>query len=186
MLDVALRLLAVGGADAVSVNLVAKEAGVTWGTVQYQFGDADGLWAATLEHILATAGPVVWAVPTTASPADRIRELIDLGWAALHSTYYTARTALQSGLSRTHAELARGYPQTSKMLGLIDETWGAQINTFLADLPADPAAIQKVCAFLPTALKGMRSEYAFGSRFDVDEALAGLCEALTGYLTTTT
>ena len=42
VLDVALRLLASGGPEAVSVKLVAKEADVTWGTVQYQFGDADG------------------------------------------------------------------------------------------------------------------------------------------------
>src|SRR5205807_7005375 len=57
VLDVALRLLASGGPEAVSVKLIAKEPDVTWGTVQYQFGDADGFWAAAILHILDTAGP---------------------------------------------------------------------------------------------------------------------------------
>ncbi len=186
VLDVALGLLSGGRPEAVSVNLVAREAGVTWGAVQYQFGDADGLWAATLGHILATAGPVVWAKPSTTSTADRVAELVDLAWTALGSAYYTARTTLQSALARTRAELACDYPHTATALDAVDETWAVQFQAFLEDLPVDPAHIGAVCAFLPAALRGMHSEYVFGSRLDVDHALAGLREAVTAYLMTTT
>lgn len=182
VLDVALRVLASGRPDAVSVNLVAREAGVTWGTVQYQFGDADGLWAATLEHILATAGPIVWAKPTTASVPGRVAELIELVWSALGSTYYTARTNLQANLAATRDELSRQYPRTAKALDAVDETMANQFEVFLGDLPVSPAAIHAVCAFMPTALRGMHSEHVFGSRLDVDEALAGLRAAVTAYL----
>src|SRR6187402_380922 len=59
MIDVAIRALASPReGEQVSANLVAREAGVTWGTVQHQFGDADGLWAAVLEHILAEWEPI--------------------------------------------------------------------------------------------------------------------------------
>src|ERR1700730_12973084 len=78
VLDIALRLLATGGPEAVSVKLIAKEANVTWGTVQYQFGDADVFWAATILHILDTAGPHVWARPSAGSVDRRIADIIKL------------------------------------------------------------------------------------------------------------
>ncbi len=180
-----LELLASGRPEVVSVNVVAKEAGVTWGTVQYQFRDADGLWAATIDHILATAGPVVWATPSATSTAERVGELIDLAWTALGPAYDTARTTLQSNLVRTRGELAREYPETAKALDAVDKTWAAQIKAFLDDLPADRASIRRVCAFLPTTLRGMHAEYIFGSHLDVEDALAGLREAVTAYLMTT-
>lgn len=73
--------------------------------------DADGLWATTLEHILATAGPTVWARPV---------------WTALDSTYYTARTDLQTNLAGTRAELTREYPRTARALDAIDKTMAEQ------------------------------------------------------------
>lgn len=186
VLDVALRVLSSGGPEAVSVNLVAKEAGVTWGTVQYQFGDADGLWAATLEHILATAGPIVWARPSTTSVPDRVAELFGLVWAALGSAYYTARTNLQSNLAGTSAALKCEYPRTAKALDAIDRTMADQFEAFLSDLPVSPAAIGEVCAFAPAALRGMHREHTFGAQLDVDEALAGLQNAVSAYLTAQT
>ena len=42
--------LASGDPGAVSANRIAKEIGATWGSVQYQFGDTDGFWAAVLRH----------------------------------------------------------------------------------------------------------------------------------------
>src|ERR1700730_16274020 len=80
VLDVALRLLATGGPEAVSVKLIAKEADVTWGTVQYQFGDADGFWAATILHILDTARPHVCARPSAGSGDRRIAATIHPLW----------------------------------------------------------------------------------------------------------
>jgi hypothetical protein len=53
--------------------------------------DADGLWSSVCDHILSTAGPVVWAQPTTHSYESRVRELIDLLWKAPDSPSYAAR-----------------------------------------------------------------------------------------------
>jgi AcrR family transcriptional regulator len=54
LLEVALECLA-AGPEAASANLVARESGVTWGTVQHQFGDVDGLWAAVLAFARGSA-----------------------------------------------------------------------------------------------------------------------------------
>ena len=50
MLEAALRSLASGDPGSVSANRIAKDIGATWGAVQYQFGDADGFWAAVLHR----------------------------------------------------------------------------------------------------------------------------------------
>ncbi|MFZ2242965.1 MAG: TetR/AcrR family transcriptional regulator, partial [Gordonia amarae] len=50
MIETAIVALATGDPAAVSGNRIAREVGVTWGAIKYQFGDIDGLWAAVLRH----------------------------------------------------------------------------------------------------------------------------------------
>jgi AcrR family transcriptional regulator len=56
MLEAALAALATGDPAAVSANRIAKQIGATWGAVKYQFGDADGLWAAVLHRTAERPG----------------------------------------------------------------------------------------------------------------------------------
>lgn len=182
LLDVSLRLLSTGRPEAVSVNLVAREAGVTWGTVQYQFGDADGLWAATLDHLLLAGGPAVWFKPSANSIPGRVRAVINMAWSALNSPYYTARTNLEFNLARSHEELIREFPRTATTLDAIDGIWKSEFAALFGDLPAKRSSIARVCAFLPTTLRSMHAAYTYGSPFNVNEALAGLCDVVTAYL----
>jgi AcrR family transcriptional regulator len=183
VLDVALRLLATGGPDAVSVKLIAKEAHVTWGTVQYQFGDADGFWAATILHILDTAGPRVWARPSAVSVEKRIAEIIDLLWKAYDSPYNAAVSTLRAALAKDRAELERGYPRTADALDALEDNWLKQFREFFDGITVDPRHARQVSALLPAALRGLYDERTFGSRVDIDDALAGLREAITLYMT---
>ena len=61
MLEAALKALATGDPGAVSANRIAKQIGATWGVVQYQFGDADGLWAAVLHRTAERRADVFFA-----------------------------------------------------------------------------------------------------------------------------
>src|SRR4051794_844506 len=83
LLRSALRVLAAGGPDAVSASSVAREAGATWGTVQHQFGDVDGLWAAVLEFVLADRSALPPRTPATPRLADRVDAVLDLLWTAM-------------------------------------------------------------------------------------------------------
>ena len=78
MLEAALKALATGDPGAVSANRIAKQIGATWGVVQYQFGGADGLWAAVL-HRTAEHRADVFA-PTDAAfaklPAGTVESLL--------------------------------------------------------------------------------------------------------------
>src|SRR3954447_25061693 len=84
LLRAALRNLAGGGPDAVSASAVAREAGATWGTVQHQFGDVDGLWAAVLEFVLADRDALLPAPTAPRGLAARVDAILDLLWEAMH------------------------------------------------------------------------------------------------------
>lgn len=183
VLDVALRLLATGGPEAVSVKLIAKEAHVTWGTVQYQFGDADGFWAATILHILDTAGPHVWARPSAGSVEKRVAEIIDLLWKAFDSPYNAVVTNLRTALAKDRIELTRDYPRTANALNTLEENLFKQFREFFDGVTVDPRHARQVSALLPAALRGLHAERTFGSFADIDDALAGLREAITLYMT---
>ena len=183
VLDIALRLLATGGPEAVSVKLIAKEANVTWGTVQYQFGDADGFWAATILHILDTAGPHVWARPSAGSVDRRIAEIIELLWKAYDSPYNAAVSNLRAALAKNRAELERSYPRTAAALDALEDSLLKQFREFFDGITVDPRHARQVSALLPAALRGLYTERTFGSRVDIDDALAGLREAITLYMT---
>jgi AcrR family transcriptional regulator len=183
VLDIALRLLATGGPEAVSVKLIAKEANVTWGTVQYQFGDADGFWAATILHILDTAGPHVWARPSAGSVDRRIAEIIELLWKAYDSPYNAAVSNLRAALAKNRAELERSYPRTAAALDALEDSLLKQFREFFDGITVDPRHARQVSALLPAALRGLYTERSFGSRVDIDDALAGLREAITLYMT---
>ncbi|WP_158087158.1 TetR/AcrR family transcriptional regulator [Mycobacterium aquaticum] len=178
-----MRLLSSGGPDSISANMVAKEAHVTWGTLQYQFGDVDGLWAATLIHILETAGPSIWARPSAGSVHKRIAEVIDLLWKALDSPYSAAVSNLRSGLAKDRFELERTYPRTAAALDELDENWALQFREFFDGVAVDPLRARQVIALLPAALRGLHAEMAYGSPVDSNDALAGLRNALTLYMT---
>ena len=81
LLRTAIHCLAEGGPESVSANLVAREAGVTWGTVQHQFGDVDGLWAAVLGSVAERASTLHLTVEGQESSDDlggRVDQVVQL------------------------------------------------------------------------------------------------------------
>ncbi|PRC55910.1 TetR family transcriptional regulator, partial [Mycobacterium sp. ITM-2017-0098] len=66
-----------GEPGSVSANRIAKDIGATWGAVQYQFGDADGFWAAVLHRTAGRRADVFGSVDTEASLRDRVAAIID-------------------------------------------------------------------------------------------------------------
>jgi len=49
VIDATVRCVQQGGVTNATVSKIAAEAGLTWGTIQHQFGSKDGLFAAILE-----------------------------------------------------------------------------------------------------------------------------------------
>src|SRR3954464_13716749 len=86
ILQAAVTALASGDPGAVSANRVAKQIGATWGVVKYQFGDADGLWAAVLRRTAEHRADVFPPADATAPLRTRVADIIETLYDGLTAT----------------------------------------------------------------------------------------------------
>lgn len=182
VLKVAIQCLANGGPESASANLVAREANVTWGTVQHQFGDVDGLWAAVLDHISARAGALVPALPELASLHARVLAIVEQLWRALDSPGSQAIHNLRHALPRHRAELEADYPRTAAALEAWDAGWADVCEQAFEGITVDKLKLRRVRALLPGAMRGLHSERHLSTYIDLDDARRGLSDAITAYL----
>ncbi|KQS73699.1 TetR/AcrR family transcriptional regulator [Modestobacter sp. Leaf380] len=94
VVEVAARLLAAGGADAVTTRAVAAEAGVQAPTIYRLFGDKDGLLDAVAEHVFTTYVAGKQLAPQTDDPVADLRA----GW-DVHVGFGLANPALSALLA---------------------------------------------------------------------------------------
>jgi len=190
MLEAALRSLASGEPGSVSANRIAKEIGATWGAVQYQFGDADGFWAAVLhrtaERRAATFSSLAAGFCAPVQPGAPLRErvgaIIETLYHGLASADSRAIENLRAALPRDPGELERLYPQTAAELFSWGRSWLETCQNAFAGLDVDPNRVREVAALIPGAMRGLVSERQLGSYADLDMARSGLTNALACYL----
>lgn len=182
VIDVAVRLLAAGGPESVSANLVAKEAGVTWGAVQHQFGGTDGLWAAVLDSISARGVSLLPIQADVTDLQERVTVIIDTIWSALDKPSLRAMFNLRSALPRVRGDLEAEYPSTAAALATWDSRWEQACRAAFAGFDVDPVRLNRVRCLLPGAVRGLYNEQHLSSFTDFDEARLGLAEAITTYL----
>ncbi|MGV9709483.1 TetR/AcrR family transcriptional regulator [Gordonia sp. NPDC003424] len=182
MLDAAVRALASGEPGSVSANRIAKDIGATWGTVKYQFGDVDGLWAAVLRATADRRGELPYRENNTAPLAGRVVEIVEMLFHGLTTVDSLAIENLRAALPRDHDELERLYPQTAAEFASWKESWARACQKAFADLDVDPARVRDVAAFIPGAMRGLVSEAQLGSYEDDDDARRGFAHAIVAYL----
>lgn len=182
MLEAALQALASGDPGAVSGNRIAKEIGATWGTVKYQFGDIDGLWAAVLHRTAERRADMLSGAEPGAPLRERVAAIIDTLYVGLTATDSRAIENLRAALPRDHAELERLYPRTAAELFSWGQGWLETCQNAFAGLEIDPARVREVAAFIPGAMRGITSERQLGTYADLDLARQGLTNAIAEYL----
>jgi AcrR family transcriptional regulator len=181
LLEVALRCLE-DGPEAASANLVARAAGATWGTVQHQFGDVDGLWAAVLAFARDERGLLGQEFPTTTDLDTRVEEVVDLLWRSLTAPMTMSLYHLRLALPAARSELERTHPRTAKEIARLDADFAALCERAFEGLPVDARRLARVRSFLPGALRGIQNEARLSSYLDLDEARRGLADAIKAYL----
>jgi AcrR family transcriptional regulator len=181
-LAAAVEALSSGDPGAVSANRIAKQLGVTWGTVQYQFGDADGLWSAVLHFTAERRASLFANTDTSLSLRARVADIIDTLYDGLDAPDSRAIENLRAALPREHAELERLYPRTAAELRSWGQGWHETCQKAFADLHVDPQRVSEVATLIPGAMRGLVSERQLGSYADLDEARRGLTNAIVAYL----
>ncbi len=182
LLRSALRCLADGGPEAASASAVAREADATWGTVQHQFGDVDGLWAAVLEFVLSDRAAMTPDLPDSPDLSDRVDAILTLLWNAMDRPASRAIHHLRLALPQHREELEASYPRTAEAIAHWDEAWTATVEHAFDGLAVDPVRLARVRSLLPGAMRGLHSERFLSTYTDSDEARAGLAGAITAYL----
>lgn len=179
MLAAALDCLAGG---TVSANAIAKQAGSTWGAVQYQFGDLDGFWRAVLDHLEERRGPLTIPGDPGAPVEERVEQIVTLLWRGLETRDARAIDTLRMSLPRERAELEQRFPRTAEALASWQTSWVATCQQAFADLDLDPDRVREVAALLPGAMRGLRSEAHLSTYSDLDLARHGLTRAIAAHL----
>ncbi|MCF2533611.1 TetR/AcrR family transcriptional regulator [Yinghuangia soli] len=184
LLDVAIACLAESRSEPVSANRVAKEAGVTWGTVQHQFGDLDGLWVAVVAEIHArtwASNPGPWPAQN-GSLRERLEAAIESVWIYLDTTEGRALTALRTLLPPRRADIAAEYPRTAAALSAREHDWIQGFEYAMAGLDVDPDKLYQVRCLLPAAQRGLANERQIGFTTELDVARRTLADALVAFL----
>lgn len=182
LLRKALECLTHGGPEAVSASLIAREAGVTWGTVQHQFGDVDGLWAGVLEYVLDDTSTMKPRLPTSGVLAERVEAIIDLLWDAMDRPTSRAIHHLRLALPRQREDLEAGYPLTAAAIAKFDAAWTEIVEHAFDGFDLDQIRLARVRSLLPGAMRGLHNEQYLSTYTDPAEARLGLAEAITSYL----
>ena len=183
ILDVAVEVLAAGGPESANVNLIAREAGVTWGTIQHQFGDVDGVWAALLEHARDEARRQFPIAPTdTGSLRQRVTEVVDAGFASHTLASVQAIMNLRLALPREPSAVAESYPATAEALKVWVQDWARRWDDLFEGLGASKAKMRRVRSLVPAAVRGLQLEQEMTTFDDLEDGRRGLIDAVVCYL----
>ena len=74
------------GFGAASANHIAERAGVTWGVIQYHFGERNGLLSAVIAHGFQRFRRAIESVSVPDGPSlQRVEAVVEAAWAAFSS-----------------------------------------------------------------------------------------------------
>lgn len=187
ILLIATEILAAGGSDALSASAVARTAGVTWGTVQHQFGTADEMWSQVLRYVGEhQTHPVDLSFLATTTIEARVQGLLKLLWDAYDMPASRAVSNLRAALPQDAAQRHEAFPQTSATLEEWDRAWHRAYGRAFTGLDTDQARLAEVRALIPGVVQGLHLGAAHSTPTDLEAARRGLAGALTLYLARTT
>jgi AcrR family transcriptional regulator len=94
VIDETIRCILEEGFAAASAKHITERAGVTWGVVQYHFGDRDGLLMAVVDKGFAELTEALHELPTASENVrDRTEFIVNTAWEAFSSP--TSMAALE-------------------------------------------------------------------------------------------
>jgi AcrR family transcriptional regulator len=126
VIDETIRCVLEEGFAAASAKHITERAGVTWGVVQYHFGDRDGLLMAVVDKGFAELTQALTELPTAAENVrDRTEFIVNAAWEAFSSPTSMAsleiliatRSMRDTGASQHLAALGTTFAKLGKHIG---------------------------------------------------------------------
>lgn len=178
VLDETVRCVIEEGFAAASAKHIAERAGVTWGVVQYHFGDRDGLLMAVVDRGLAELLGVLRALPAPSENVardERVRRVVEAAWKVFSSD--DSRASLEILI----ATRAMRDKRATRHLGQLQQAV-ADLSRDLAEGLDGPHAIA-VADLIWATLRGLVvSQLVAGIAMDTTREQQALVEVICAYL----
>ncbi len=136
VMDAAIHCLASEGYHRASSNRIAREAGLTWGVIQYHFGDREGIYRAVLDTIIdayVLELDQLAARSAGQSISERLQMLADAVWILLNQPGYLATMELLINLSRDPDAVLNTKPYVKRWARRMAELWQQIFPEFSGD-----------------------------------------------------
>lgn len=167
------------GFHAAHTNRIAEQAGVSWGVLQYHFGDKDGLLQAVIDHIFDDFAATL---ETTSLPGDdlqqRVRQLIDVIWTLVSKKEYRVSIAILRNAGKDEASRINGQKQLSRWAKKTSHLW----HDLFKDRIPEPEQSDIARHLLFAALRGMVDEIN-PKNVKTKKAIKRECDALSVAIT---
>ncbi|MCV7228297.1 TetR/AcrR family transcriptional regulator [Mycolicibacterium komossense] len=145
IIDETVRCIVEEGYSAATAKHVAERAGVTWGVIQYHFGDRNGLLMAVVDDGVAKLVESLSSAPVSDLPLQqRIETVVDIAW-----NCYSSPTSLAAFEILRASRGSLGESSRRHLLEMNDAISG--LGRLISDDPADHAVAEVIWA----ALRGM-------------------------------
>ncbi len=184
VLAAAIHCLSSEGYHRATSNRIAREAGLSWGVIQYHFGDRAGIYRAVLDSIIAAYVTELDELARS-SAGKTVRERLDLlterAWQLLNHPAYLATMELLLNLPRDPELALNTQPYVKRWSLRMAQLWQGIFPEFPADHAGSAAARQIFFA----ALRGFVDNRLIGQwpkRSAPEAVFAALVTACEGLL----
>ena len=162
------------GFHAAHTNRIAEEAGVSWGVLQYHFGDKDGLLQAVMDHIFDDFSQTL--SQTSLQGEDlrhRVDQLIDAVWRLISKKEYRVSVAILRNAGKDQSSSIDGQKQLADWSKKTAHLW----ERLFEGQASRPTSSDVAKRLLFATLRGMADEIN-PSRNKTRKAIAEECAAL--------
>ena len=167
------------GFHAAHTNRIAEEADVSWGVLQYHFGDKDGLLQAVMDYIFDDFSTTLEStVLKGESLQQRVRQLIDVVWALVSKKEYRVSIAILRNAGKDNTSSINGQKQLSRWAKKTSTLW----DELFEDRIQEPQQSDIARHLLFATLRGMVDEINPRSR-KTKKAIELECDALSEAIT---
>lgn len=160
VISAGIQCICEAGFHNASTNKIAKAAGVTWGTLQHQFGDKARLLEAILEFCFdEQMQQISLAMPTGQSLERRVDAFIEAVWRNQQTNSSRALQEILLGVQGDPELRERFSPTLLKLRNLYDDQW----QEFFADVDLPKQRMEAVKELTFCTLRGLAADITIRS-----------------------
>lgn len=129
------------GFHAAHTNRIADEAGVSWGVLQYHFGDKDGLLQAVLDTIFDDFLATISDARLEGNDLhQRLAQLIDVTWGLISRKEYRVSIAILRNAGKDSSSRINGQKQVRQWAEKMSELWDSLLQDDIRNSPMSETA----------------------------------------------